>query len=290
MKNRTACLLALCLLLVVSPSRAAEKEPTPVATLCPFVTDALANSPGDVRIVASVRRSPNAPVPAGVSDLGNPHTPNFELLAASGAKIVVADRAMHAPLVGRLEAQGLDVVLVDTGSVDGTFASLLDVGRRVGAGEGYAHAVADARTSLDRVKPQRPERVLALLGMPTSFFVMTNRSWQGDLLTRIGFENVAADAVGEERIPGFVPLSDEILAGLAPERVLLVAHGDPAAVRAAFERRIEDRGLWRSTSTNALPRIEILPPDRFLSNPGIALPEVAQGLVGKETPPAVAAP
>lgn len=274
-------LLAGCLAAVAG---AAPPSPIRVATLCPFVTDALASVPADAVIVASVRRGPTDVVPSGISDLGNPHTPNFEILVSSNARLVVADRAMHAALVPRLEAHGLDVVLVDTSTVDGTFASLLEVGRRVGAAKAYHEKVAGAREALAAIKPERPERILAVLGMPSSFFVMTARSWQGDLLARMGFENVAAQAVGEERIPGFVPLSDEILAGLAPERVLLVAHGDPVAVRSAFERRIQDRGLWRSASTGALPRVEILSPDRFLTNPGIALPAVAEGLVGREAP------
>lgn len=290
MTNTRSTLVAVLLFACSTvPALSAPKAPTRVATLCPFVTDALAAANGETEIVASVRRSPTTPVPNGMSDLGNPHTPNLEVLVASGARIVVVDRSMHGPLVPRLEAQGLEIVLMDTSSVEGTFASLLELGRRVGAGDGYAQSVASARATLEAVRPPRSERVLALLGMPSSFFVMTARSWQGDLLARIGFHNVAGDAIGEERIPGFVPLSDEILAGLAPERVLLVAHGDPDAVRAAFERRIEDRGLWRSAPAGALPRIDILPPERFLSNPGIALPEVAKELVGSASP-AVAAP
>lgn len=267
---------------------AASHTAVRVATLCPLVTDALATAGERAEIVASVRRNPTTPVSGGIADLGTPHTPNLEVLVASGARLVVADRSMHAPLVPRLESQGLEVVLVDTSSVDGTFASLLALGERVGAGADYAKSVAGARESLDAVKPRRPERVLALLGMPTSFFVMTSRSWQGDLLARIGFENVAGSVVGEERIPGFVPLSDEILAGLAPERVLLVAHGDPEAVRTAFERRLQDRGLLRATSGGVPPRIEILSPDRFLSNPGIALPELARDIVAGPSAPASA--
>lgn len=282
--------LSLVYLLAAAAVHADSAAPVRVATLLPFVTDALAKSNGAVEVVATVRRSPVTPVAAGMADLGNPHTPNIELLVGSRARFVVADRAMHAALAPRLEQQGLEVVLVDTTSVDGTFASLLELGTRIGAGDAYAKAIADARAHLDAVKPERNERVLALLGMPTSFFVMTKRSWQGDLLARIGFENVAADAVGDDRrMPGFVPLSDEILAGLAPNRVLLVAHGDPTAVRAAFERRMQERGIWRKPD-GQLPTVEILAPERFLSNPGLALPDVAVELVGGGAPPPVAAP
>jgi ABC-type Fe3+-hydroxamate transport system substrate-binding protein len=289
-RRNLALVIGLTFLAVALPARSAESDPVRVATLCPFVVDALSNAPGRVKVVASVRSSATAAVPEGIADLGNPHTPNVEILASSKARFVVADRLVHAALAPRLEAQGFEVILVDTTSVDGTFAGLLEVGRRVGAGDGLTQAIDEARASLNAASQPRPEKVLALLGMPSSFFVMTRRSWQGDLLQKIGFQNVAGDASGDERMPGFVPLSDEILAGLAPDRVLLVAHGDPRAVQAAFERRIRERGLWLAPATGAPPAVEVLSPDRFLSNPGLALPDVAREVVSRVTPPAVSAP
>lgn len=291
--KRLLLALALLSIPVATGSVRAEPDaaaPVRVATLCPFVTDALSAAPDRVRVVASVRRSPVAPVAPGVSDLGTPHTPNTEVLAASGAELVVADRLMHAALAPKLEAQGLEVLLVDAASVDGAFAGILEVGRRTGALDEMTAQVERARGALAAQKPARTERVLALMGTPSSFFVMTRRTWQGDLLERLGYVNLGADATGDERAPGFAPLSDEILAGLKPDRVLLVAHGDVNAVRQAFERRMQDRGVWRDAATGALPVVVVLPPERFLANPGLGISDVARELVAGGVPPSVATP
>ncbi|CAG0970582.1 High-affinity heme uptake system protein IsdE [Myxococcaceae bacterium] len=265
------------------PSKAAAPR---VATFCPFVTDALAAAAGRVEIVASVRRSPSAPVADGVADLGTPHTPNTEVLAASRAEIVVVDAVMHAALVPKLEAQGFEVMRVDTTSVDGAFAGILEVAKRTGTLDTVGAEVERARSSLVASRSERPERVLALMGTPSSFFVMTRRTWQGDLLERLGYVNLGADASGDSRAPGFAPLSDEVLAGLEPDRVLLVAHGDVAAVKTAFERRMQERGIWRDAGTGALPPVVVLPPERFLANPGLGIADVAREIVaaGGATP------
>lgn len=292
---RRAILLAAALLLLHGAPRSAVAEarretPIRVATLCPFVTDALASEPDRIRVVASVRRDPATPVPAGVQDLGTPHMPNTEILAASGAELLVADRTMHAALAPKLEAKGLEVVLVDTSSIDGAFAGIVALGRRSGAAERMVAEVERARSALASHEAAREENVLALMGTASAFFVMTRRSWQGDLLERLGYRNVAAVAAGDGRMPGFAPLSDEILAGLAPDRVLLVAHGDAEAVRQAFERRVRERGLWRDAATGDLPRIQVLPAQRFLANPGLAIPDLARELVAGAAPTGVATP
>lgn len=274
------------------PAPAVESVTTPVrvATFCPFVNEALAGAGDRAQVVATVRRSFHQPVPEGVADLGTPHTPNIEMLASSGATLVVIDRTSHAALAPKLTAQGLEVFEIDTSSVEATFSGLVALGKRTGASDVVDPRVERARSALAAQKPAEPERVLALMGTPSSFFVMTKKSWQGDLLAKLGFVNVAADVVGEERAPGFVPLSDEVLVGLAPERVLLVAHGDVAAVKQAFERRMQERGVWRSPKDGSLPVVMVLPPERFLANPGLALPDVAQLLVSAAPQADVAAP
>lgn len=284
--------LAALVALAPRPAAAADAAPTPVrvATFCPFVNEALAGAGDRAQVVATVRRSFHQPVPEGVADLGTPHTPNVEVLASSGATLVVIDRTSHAALAPKLSAQGLEVFEIDTSSVEATFTGLTELGKRTGASDVVDPRIEKARSALAAQKPAEPTRVLALMGTPSSFFVMTKRSWQGDLLAKLGFVNVAADVVGEERAPGFVPLSDEVLVGLAPDRVLLVAHGDVDAVKQAFERRMQERGVWRSPKDGAFPVVEVLPPERFLANPGLALPEVARLVVSDAPQADVAAP
>ena len=248
-----------------------------MATLVPFVADALVRVPEHAVVVASVRPSSVAPPPTGALDLGSPHAPNLEILASSKPDLVVGDAAMHETMTAALSQGGRRVVLVDTGSVEGTFAGLVEVGRQVGAADEMSRAVADARAGIAQAKLASPVVTLPLFGAPGSFLVVTERTWLGDLLDDLDFRNVARSAAGKESYPGYVTLSDELVAGYQPELVLVVAHGDPQAIRTAFLRRAQEAGPWQGLRDAPLG-VHVLDPAIFAANPGLGLPEAARTL------------
>jgi len=256
----------------------APSRPARVATLLPFAEDALRLAPAAVEIVATVRRSLHTPVPEGAIDLGNPHSPSFERLAEARPDLVVGDAGIHAALAPKIERLGMEVVLLDVPSVEATFAELERLGARLGI-EATVHAAAEAaRAELAASALEKPIPTLALFGTPGSFFAVTERTWLGDLLERMNFRNVAPRQGGDERFPGLVALSDEALALLRPELVVLVAHGDPDAIRRAFDRKIAAGGPWGSVRESAAGNVHVLEGRWFAANPGLALPRAAHAL------------
>ena len=272
-----AFLLSTAAAPAAEPAAAAAAEKIRVATLLPFVADALARVPQHAVVVASVRKSSVDDPPAGMIDLGSPHAPNFERLAESGAQLVVADAAMHATMKEKLSRGGTEVLLIESGSVDQTLAGLAEVGRKVGAASEMDRAIAETRAGITAAALAQPVATLPFFGAPGSFLVITDRTWLGDLLTKLNFQNLARDSSGKESFPGYVLVSDEVLAGMHPALVLVVAHGDPAAIRTAFSRRAEAGGPWKSLQDARLG-LHVLDPDAFGTNPGLAMPETAQRL------------
>lgn len=258
-------------------AEARADAPARVATLLPYVADALGLMPQPRLVVASVRSEATKPPPGGVIDLGSAHAPNLERLLEARPTVIVADGVFQAAHLERLRATGVEVALVSSESVDATFAGLVDVASRVGQREAMEHEVARARSSLASSTLSRRVRLLPLFGTPGGFFVITSQAWLGDLASRLGFENVAATATGSSRIPGYVELSDETVAGLSPELVVLVTHGDQTAVRSAFVRRYAARGLLSAAA--AEERVRVVGPPLFGANPGLALSEAGRVLV-----------
>lgn len=273
--------LAALVLAVAAAAPAADPAPPSgkvrVATLVPYVADALARMPEHATVVASVRRSSvDAPL-QGMIDLGSPHAPSFERLAESGAQLVVADAAMHGTMTEKLSRGGAEVMLIGSGSVDETFAGLAKVGARVGGAAEMERAVAETRKGIAAAALGDPVATLPFFGAPGSFLVITERTWLGDLLDKLNFENLARDSIGKESFPGYVLVSDEVLAGMQPALVLVVAHGDPEAIRGAFTRRAEAGGPWKSLNDARLG-VHVLDPDHFGANPGLAMPDTARRL------------
>lgn len=253
-------------------------EPVRVATLLPYVATALGKAGGDVTVVASVRTDMRTPPPAPTVDLGSPHSPSFEALAEAKPQIVVGDKLMHGPIKDKLERSGAEVVLIGSDSVASTFDGLLEVGRKCNVADAMAKQVEEAKGQLAAQALNKPMPVLILFGTPGNFLVVSPRTWLGDLATNLEFQNVAASVSGQERHPGFVQVSDEVLAGLRPELVLMVAHGDPEAIRTSFTQRLESGGAWEPMRKTATRGVHVLPANLFSTNPGLALPDAAKQL------------
>jgi iron complex transport system substrate-binding protein len=259
-----------------------------VATLLPCVEDALRGVDG-VTVVAGIRASMRAPERTDVIDLGSPHSPNLERLASADADLVVADALIHAPLREELARSGAELMLFDTTSVDATFAALEQLGARVGRPELLAERVKASRAQLEGQALSQPVKVLALFGTPGSFQVVTSGAWIGSLLEALHYQNLGADLTGASRFPGFAEVSHEKLATLRPELVVLVAHGDPARIRQELDGLIAGTGPWHGIGSSASKGVHVLPPELFVSNPGLELPRAARAITALGALPAVGA-
>jgi iron complex transport system substrate-binding protein len=287
MARSTAPILLLALIL----GAGAQADPQArVAVLLPSVEDALRTAPGNYEVVAGVRRSLHEPAREGLVDLGNPHSPSFERLAEARPTLIVGDAAIHAAQSERLAVAGAEVLLIDTRSIDATLAGLEQVGERVGVGPAMKAQTQKVRARLGELALAAPLPTLAIFGAPGSFLVVTERTWLGDLLERLAFTNVGNAPGGDERFPGLVALSDERFAGLRPELVLLVAHGDPAAIQGAFEQRTAQGGPWSGLRTKASRGVHVLDPALFAANPGLDVVGAAEALIAFAQPAAAPSP
>lgn len=264
------------------PDAAADSAPHRVATLLPFVADALARIEGPFVVVAEVRRDLRVPV-TGAADPGTAHAPSLERLAEARPTLVVGDAGLHANQKDHLEIGGAEVMLLDTRSVAATLNALDALGSRIEAADAMRRETDAVRRHLAEsrvVGPAKGEPVptLALFGASSSFLVLTERTWLGDLLGALGFRNVGDVAGGDERFPGLVALSDETLATLQPELVLLVTHGDPAAIESRFAERTGGGGAWQSLRRTATRGVHVLDPKIFTANPGLGLVQAADAL------------
>jgi iron complex transport system substrate-binding protein len=271
----------------------AAAEPVRVAALLPFVGEAVELVPGKATLVAAARRDLRTPLPEGVVDLGNPHSPNLEALAGARPGVVVAEKMLHARMEPDLAAGGAKVLLIDTTSVESTLAGLVELGKLVGDEKPIAARADALRAEIAKHRLAKPVPVLPLFGTPDSFYVVTKQTWLGDLLVQLGFELPATSAPGDKRFPGFVPVSDEFLVTLRPELVLLVAHGDPKALEETLVRKTSEGGPWSSVGKAAKLGVRVLDPRVFGSNPGLGMGKAAEGLaalVAAEETTAKAAP
>ncbi len=279
---RRAAFVALALLFLPLSAFAESAAPVRVATLLPFVEDAVGLAGDRARVVASVRRSVHAPLADGVIDLGNPHSPNMEKLAEARADVVIADAGVHARFRGALSATGAKVLMLETSDVDSTFAALAEVSAAIGGSDSLDARIDATRSRIDGLEVAGEPSILTLFGSPGTFYVMTERAWLGDLAKRVGYASTIASG-GDERFPGLVPVSDEVMAMAKPDLVLLIAHGNPVQIRAELDRRTAKGGAWAGLAGARLG-VHVLDPELFSANPGLDLSRAAETLVRLGSP------
>ncbi|MCR9094193.1 MAG: ABC transporter substrate-binding protein [bacterium] len=272
-----------CLAAPIAALADAPAERLRVATLLPFVEDAVRIASDRAVVVASVRRSVHSPLAEGVIDLGNPHGPNMEKLAEARPDVVIGDASVHARFASALSGSGAKLLMLETSGVDSTLEALSRVSEAIGGSAALDEKIDAARDEIARLSVDGKPKILTLFGSPGTFYVMTDRAWLGDLAKSVGFEATVSDG-GNERFPGLVPVSDEIMAIARPDLVLLIAHGNPTQIRAELDRRVERGGPWAGLAKARLG-VHVLDPMLFSANPGLALTEAAKELVrlGTET-------
>lgn len=246
-----------------------------VAALLPWAADAIAASGSGATLVAGVRRQLHEPLPAAVIDLGNPHSPNLERLAEARPALVLADAAIHARFAGPIRKLGARLVLLESDGVEATLASLERLVEVLGGAPPLVERIEAVRRRLAALAGRSNASVVALFGAPGTFYVMTERAWLGDLARHLGYELAVAGTSGDERFPGLVAVSDEAMATTRPDLVLLVAHGDPARIRAELERRTASGGPWAGLAGARLG-MHVLDPDLFSANPGLEIARAAE--------------
>lgn len=258
-------------------SAAKAAKPIRVAALLPWVGDAVALAGPDVIGVAGVRRTLHTPLPDGLIDLGNPHSPSMERLAEAHPDLIVGDRAIHARLAPQLKGLGARVLMLGTDSVAETLGSLAQLSDALGKPKALEAQIATVTGELEALKGKTDASVVALFGAPGSFFVMTERAWLGDLARYVGYD-LAIKESGEEKFPGLVAVSDEAMAMAHPDLVLLVAHGDPRKIQADLEKKTASDGAWAGLAGTRLG-IHVLDPMLFSANPGLDIVSAAEALV-----------
>lgn len=253
-----------------------ESIPKSIATL----------SSGDLDILlalgANVTGRPTVSGPVikeieGITEIGNPHQPNFEKIAEVHPTVLVAPMSFkqHA---ANIEKQGTKVVYTQANSIDDIQATISMFGTLY---QKEAEAEKLNTTITKKIKEnegdeRNPVRTLLVYGAPGTYLAALPNSLSGDILEKAGGENIAADFPQEEKFPQYASLSVEKIIERNPQAVMLITHGDPDAVKAAFEKEMQKNAAWKNLDAVKSGNVVVLPANLFGANPGTKVVEALE--------------
>lgn len=250
MREKPATLLlvvvALTALSLPSAARAAPKR---IVALTPFAANTLARlgiTPvGIGQTLGGAERFSPKLKGVEVLPLSHPNGPNLEQLASLDPDLVLSTRTW-AKGNQAMRSLGIRVVVQEPVSVAGAFADTYKLGMLAGE-------KAKARALLKTMRAQaeaagkgivKHPKVMLILGVGRTPFVMLPSSWGGDIVQRAGGELLTG---GLNSGSGFERISDEVVIAENPEVIIAVPHAEADDIPSLTEY-LRSNPAWSSTT------------------------------------------
>lgn len=186
-------------------------------------------------------------LPESVKDatrIGNPMSPDMEIISSLDPTVVVSVDTLSAELKEQFEKLDIPSEFVNLSGYEGLKTSIVELGDRFNKKEGADLIIKSLEEkeaeALKAVEGKTGPTVLIIFGVSGSYMVATENTYVGDLVKRVGGENI----VGAQG--AFIPVDMEYLADKNPEYILFMAHANPAESLAAFEKEFETNKAWQN--------------------------------------------
>lgn len=246
-------------------------ETTEAATEAVFTDRVVASSVAVVEILDALG-IPMVGVPTSSYDLpesvaaatriGNPMSPDIEVIASLEPTVIVSVNTLSADLSEQFELLGAESYFVDLSSYEGVKETITNLGVRFGAEEKASELIAgfESREAAiaEAVEGKESPSVLIIFGAGTSFMTVSEGAYVGDLVKRVGGENIITDAPS-----AFSPVDMEYLAAMNPEYILFMAHANPEESLEAFRQEIENNAAWQNFDAVKNDKLITLPTGYF---------------------------
>lgn len=204
-----------------------------------------------------------------IDELGNPHQPNFEMIAKVNPEVLVVPLSFKQ-YESTVQEMGIDLLYTKANSIEDIQETIDSIGTLLNK-EKNAETINQSITDqIEQIKASNGPTVKTLLvyGAPGTYLAALPNSLSGNLLEVAGGENIAADFPQEEKYPQYASISSEKIVERNPELIMLITHGDPEAVEQAFLDEMNKDATWKNLDAIKNDRIIVLPSHLFGTNPG----------------------
>lgn len=246
-------------------------EPRRIVVLAPAAAEMLESLDLLDRVVGRGDFGPWPEPISGLPVVGGYDSPNVERLLELECDLLLT--AASDAGVGsrrRLESVGVRVVALETGTYEGIFESLNEVGRLFGKqteSETLSRELRAKLSSLAALADGADERRVLFVVGRDPLYVAGPGSHIDEMIRMVGGVNVAADALSE-----YQQLSMEAVLEREPEIIIDASDNRPEALRG---RRPGSWGRWEFLPAVRRKRVYHVDPGRLVI-PGLRLPEMTR--------------
>lgn len=208
-----------------------------------------------------------------VTEVGVIHNPSVETILKLEPDLVIGVNVpFHQQLIPTLEKADIPVLIKSLDTYEEVLDTLQFYGELTGKEDIAQAKINEIKLNYEKAVARAENKIspktLMIWGTTDSFSMATSKAFAGDLLKRLGGNNIADNVDSVAKDSGYIPLGMEYIATQDPEVIFVVTHGDVEAVRANINENLGKNSLWQEISAVKNNRIYVLPYQLFAVNPG----------------------
>ena len=218
-----------------------------------------------------------------IPEIGIIHSPNIEQILALKPDLVVGVNVpFHNLLRPVLAASNIPLYINTLDSYESLMNTLSFFGELTGTPEVAAakgkEIAQDVEAAVAKNNGRPPQKALIMFGSPDNLNMSTSASFSGDLLKRLGGENIADVDTSIEG--SYVPLSIEYVVKNDPDIIFIIAMGVSTDVMKTFREDMRENDKWRDVTAVKNNNVHVLPGRLFTVNPGSHIVEAINIMAG----------
>ncbi|OMD00329.1 hypothetical protein BSK66_10315 [Paenibacillus odorifer] len=225
------------------------------------------------------------PIPADfetIDRIGSPMAPDLEVVTKLEPDLLLGAESLRSTLDKSLEGIDLQKAYLRTESFEDLKLSLKVLGTYFNKKDEMNAAltkILDKENELSQLAEGKElPSVLLVIGTADSFMVMSEKSYLGSLVKKLGADNIATSVL--QVTDTYSPINMENIVAADPDIILVLASGDHGATEDKFKKEIEKNETWTKLSAYANNKINILDYSVFgvtsILNAETALTEIAK--------------
>lgn len=216
---------------------------------------------------------------AAAERIGNPMAPDLEVISSLEPTVIISVDSLSEDLKAQFETLKIPSEFVNLSSYDGLNQSILSLSTYFGLEDKGKEIVAAFEskeiTIASQIKGKDSPSVLIIFGASNTFMTATEATYVGDLVKRVGGENILTGMQGS-----FIPVDMEFLADKNPEYILFMAHANPEESLEAFKKEFESNEAWQNFDAVKNDKVIALDTGYFGMSANLLAPQAMEKLAG----------
>lgn len=193
------------------------------------------------------------PIPAefdSITRIGSPMAPDLEVISNVQTELIIGAASLQSSLDKAIEGVNLKAAYLPTESYDDLKLSFKVLGTYFGkekeAEEVLKKLVAKEEELKKAAEGKDLPSVMLVIGTSDSFMVMSEKSYLGSLVNRLGADNIASSVLKVDAVYSPINLEEVVVAD--PDIIFVLASGDHGANEEKFKKEVEANSAWTQLS------------------------------------------